>query len=52
MKKKKHTGLSTGTVVVREVTTLDHELLDDSVEPRALITESLLTSGELAVEKI
>jgi hypothetical protein len=36
------------TVVVGEVTTLDHEVLDDTVEGRALVSEALLASGQSA----
>ena len=39
-------GLATGSVAVGEVTTLDHELLDDTVEGGALISEALLASGQ------
>ena len=35
-------------VALGEVTTLDHEVLDDTVEPRALISEALLTGSESA----
>lgn len=45
---KQHTGLATGAIALGEVTTLDHELLDDTVEGRALITEALLASGKSA----
>lgn len=41
-----HTGLSAGTITLGEVTTLDHELLDDAVEGRPLISETLLASGK------
>lgn len=41
-----HTGLATGAITVGEVTALDHEVLDDTVESRSLITEALLASGE------
>ena len=34
------------TVAVGEVTTLDHELLDDSMESRALITESFFPCAQ------
>jgi hypothetical protein len=34
------------TVTIGEVTTLNHELLDDSVESRALKSEALLASSE------
>lgn len=36
------------TVVVGEVTTLNHEVLDDTVEGRALVAEALLASGQSA----
>ena len=42
------TGLATGTITLGEVTALDHELLDNTVEGRALITEALLAGGESA----
>ena len=45
---EQHTGLATGAIALGEVTTLDHELLDDTVEGRALVTEALLASGESA----
>ena len=34
------------TVAVGEVTTLNHELLDDSVESRSLITETLFPCAQ------
>lgn len=34
------------TVTVSEITTLDHKLLDDSVESRALVSKTLLASGK------
>ena len=37
------------TVTVSEVTTLDHEVLDNTVEGGALITKALLTSGQSAI---
>jgi len=40
-------GLAAGAVALSEVTTLKHELRDDAVEGGALVTESVLTSGEL-----
>jgi len=40
-------GLATGAVATGEVTTLEHELGDDAVEGRALITEAVLASAEL-----
>ena len=39
--------LTTGTVTGGEVTTLEHELGDDTVEGRALVTETGSTSAEL-----
>jgi hypothetical protein len=41
-------GLATGSVAVGEITALDHELLDDTVESGALISETLLASGQSA----
>jgi hypothetical protein len=41
-----HTRLATSAVTLGKVTTLDHELLDDAVEGRALVTEALLASGQ------
>jgi hypothetical protein len=35
-------------VTTGEVTTLEHEVRDDSVEGRALVTEALLASAESA----
>lgn len=34
------------TITAGEVTTLDHELLNDTVEGRALITKALLAGSE------
>ena len=42
------TRLATSTVALGEVTTLDHELLDDTVECRALIAVALLAGGQSA----
>lgn len=39
-------GLSSSAVALREVTTLDHEVLDDTVEGRVLVSKSLLTRAE------
>lgn len=39
-------GLSTGTVTAGEVTTLEHELGDDTVEGRVGVAETLLASAE------
>jgi len=39
-------GLATGTVALCEITTLDHEVLDDTVEGRALESEALLASSK------
>ena len=36
------------TVTVSEVTTLDHEVLNDTVEGRSFIAKALLTSSESA----
>lgn len=46
--KRSHTGLATSTVTLGEVTALDHEVLDDTVESRALVTEAFLASGQSA----
>ena len=40
------TRLATGTITISEVTTLNHKLLDNTVECRALISISLLTSSK------
>lgn len=40
-------GLSTGAVALGEVTSLQHEVGDDTVEARALVSESVLASAEL-----
>jgi hypothetical protein len=39
-------GLATSAVATGEVTTLKHEVRDDSVERRALVAETLLASAE------
>ena len=36
------------TVTTGEVTTLEHEVGDDTVEGRALVAETMLAGGELA----
>lgn len=41
-------GLAARAVVVGEVAALDHELLDDAVEARALVAEALLAGCERA----
>lgn len=41
-------GLATSAVVVSEITTLDHEVRDDSVESGSCIAEALFTSAESA----
>jgi hypothetical protein len=41
-------GATTGTVAAGEVTTLEHEVGDDTVEGRALVTLALLTVAELS----
>jgi len=40
-------GLAASAVTAGEVTTLEHEVGDDSVERRALVAEALLASAEL-----
>ena len=40
------TGLSTSAIALGEVAALDHEVLDHTVEGRALVAEALLASGE------
>lgn len=42
-------GLAASSVTICEITTLDHELLDDTVEGRALISEALLAGSQSAV---
>lgn len=44
----KLTGLATSAVTVGEITALDHELLDNTVEGGALVTKALLARGERA----
>jgi hypothetical protein len=39
-------GFSASSVSIGEVTALDHELLDDTVEGRALISIALLAGGQ------
>ena len=39
-------GLSTGAVAPSEITALDHEVLDDAVEGRALVSKALLAGRE------
>lgn len=39
-------GLSSSAVTLREVTTLDHEVLDDTVEGRVLVSKALLARAE------
>lgn len=39
-------GLAASTVALGEVTTLDHEVLDDTVESGALVAEALLASSK------
>lgn len=39
-------GLSTSSVSVGEVSTLDHELLDDTMEGGALVSEALLARSQ------
>ena len=45
-KKGAHTRLATGSITLGEVTALDHERLDDTMEGRALVAETLLSSGQ------
>ena len=40
-------GCTVLTVTTGEVTTLEHEVGDDTVEGRALVAETVFTSGEL-----
>jgi hypothetical protein len=40
-------GLAASSITVGKVTTLDHELLDDTVEGRALVSVAILTSRQL-----
>lgn len=37
--------LATGAITLGEVTTLNHEVLDDTVESGVLVAEALLASG-------
>ena len=39
-------GLAAGAVALGEVTALDHEVLDDAVEGRALVTKALLACSK------
>jgi hypothetical protein len=39
-------GLAASAVALGEVTTLDHEVLDDTVERGALVTKALLASSK------
>lgn len=39
-------GLPASAVTIGEVTALNHELLDNTVEPGALVSEALLTSSK------
>lgn len=41
-------GLSTGTVVIGEITTLTHEIRDHPVETAAFVTETLLSGTKRA----
>lgn len=40
------------TIATSEVTTLDHEVLDDTVEGRSFIAKPLLTSSESTEYKL
>jgi hypothetical protein len=44
----KRTGLSSGAITLCEISSLDHEVLDDSVECRALVSKILLSCGQSA----
>jgi hypothetical protein len=41
-------GLAAGAISFRKVATLEHELGNDTVETRALVSVAILTSSELA----
>lgn len=43
---RRRTRLATGTITLGEITALDHELLDDTVESRALVTEAVCTGSQ------
>jgi len=40
-------GLPAGTVALGEISALDHELRDDTVEAGAFVAEAILVGGEL-----
>ena len=42
-------GLPSSSIPISKVATLNHELLDDTVESRALVSKTLLASGQRAV---
>jgi hypothetical protein len=42
-------GLAASSVTVGKVTALDHELLDDTVEGRALVSIAILASRQLTI---
>lgn len=42
----KLTGLSTGAIALGEIAALDHEVLDNAVEGRALVAKALLAGGQ------
>lgn len=44
--------LSAGTVTLGEVTTLNHEVLDDTVESGVLVAEALLAGGQSPEEMV
>jgi hypothetical protein len=44
----KHTGFSSGAITLCEISSLDHEVLDDSVECRAFVSKILLSCGQSA----
>lgn len=39
-------GLSTGSIVIREIPTLAHEPWDDTVEARTLVAKTLLSGAQ------
>jgi hypothetical protein len=44
----KRTGLSSGAITLCEISSLDHEVLDDSMECRAFVSKILLSCGQSA----
>lgn len=43
-------GLAASAIVVGEIAALNHEVLDDSVESRALVAETLFAGSKSTVE--